>query len=179
MSKSEERQLKLQGLIDQGYKPEVAVDMVAQEFGVQPGTVQKDLAALSSQDESDQGGGDPEETVETPVKAKQVLTVEETTAENYEVPKWEEKFIHAKIEQMKFDGETGEKLSKARIQKYNTVEWPQIIKTHWKLGWTIREVLHAPEGAMAFDPKTFYKELKAKNAAPNSLGPVPVRRGFE
>lgn len=183
MTKSEERQQRLGELITQGYKPEVAVDTVAQEFGVQPTTVQKDLAAMSSQDDDNQGGQDPAVTPEvvnlTPPAPKAKLSVEEMTADNYEVPKGEEGFIHAKIEQLKYDESTGEKLSKARIQKYNTVEWPQIINTHWKLGWTIREILHFPQGAMAFNPKTFYKELKAKNAAPNSLGPVPLRKGFE
>lgn len=78
-------------------------------------------------------------------------TTEESTsktsakANKYDVPKGEENSVHAEIEQVRFDAQTGERLSKSFVQKWRIWEWKAFLKnTH---GLTINEVLHLPDGA--------------------------------
>jgi hypothetical protein len=54
---------------------------------------------------------------ETEGKTKDVGLLE-VTPENFIVPKGEESFYHCRIEVVKFHGETGERLSKPRIQVF-------------------------------------------------------------
>ncbi len=44
--------------------------------------------------------------------------IEKLTAENYIVPKGEEKSYHAVIEVVQFDPKTGKRISKPRVQKF-------------------------------------------------------------
>ena len=80
--------------------------------------------------------------------------IEKLTAENYIVPKGEEKDYHAVIEVEQFDPKTGKKLSKPRVQKFGT----KIFETHVadslrKQGYTVT-ILH--------DPNAWLKEQAAK-----------------
>ena len=80
--------------------------------------------------------------------------IEKLTAENYIVPKGEEKDYHAVIEVVQYDPKTGKKLSKPRVQKFGT----KIFETHVsdslrKQGYTVT-ILH--------DPNAWLKEQAAK-----------------
>lgn len=83
--------------------------------------------------------------------------IEKLTAENYVVPKGEEKDYHAVIEVTQFDPKTGKRLSKPRVQKFGK----KIFETHVaeslrKQGYTVT-ILH--------DPNVWIKEQQAKAAA--------------
>lgn len=80
--------------------------------------------------------------------------IEKLTAENYIVPKGEEKDYHAVIEVVQYDPKTGKKLSKPRVQKFGK----KIFETHVadslrKQGYTVT-ILH--------DPNAWLKEQAAK-----------------
>ena len=83
--------------------------------------------------------------------------IEKLTADNYVVPKGEEKDYHAVIEVTQFDPKTGKRLSKPRVQKFGK----KIFETHVadslrKQGYTVT-ILH--------DPNVWIKEQQAKAAA--------------
>ena len=83
--------------------------------------------------------------------------IEKLTAENYIVPKGEEKDYHTVIEVTQFDPKTGKRLSKPRVQKFGK----KIFETHVadslrKQGYTVT-ILH--------DPNVWIKEQQAKAAA--------------
>lgn len=70
--------------------------------------------------------------------------IEKLTAENYIVPKGEEKDYHAVIEVVQFDQKTGKRLSKPRVQKFGK----KIFEAHVgdslrKQGYTVT-ILHDP-----------------------------------
>lgn len=72
------------------------------------------------------------------------VPVEGLTAENYIVPKGEERFYHAVIEVVQFDPKTGKKLSKPRVQKFGRKTWEGGVRESLrKQGYTIT-VLHNP-----------------------------------
>lgn len=80
--------------------------------------------------------------------------IEKLTAENYIVPKGEEKDYHAVIEVVQFDPKTGKRLSKPRVQKFGK----KIFEAHVadslrKQGYTVT-ILH--------DPNVWLKEQAAK-----------------
>ena len=80
--------------------------------------------------------------------------IEKLTAENYIVPKGEEKDYHAVIEVVQYDTKTGKKLSKPRVQKFGKKifeanVWDSLLKQ----GYTIT-ILH--------DPNVWLKEQAAK-----------------
>ena len=80
--------------------------------------------------------------------------IEKLTAENYIVPKGEEKDYHAVIEVVQYDPKTGKKLSKPRVQKFGK----KIFEAHVadslrKQGYTVT-ILH--------DPNVWLKEQAAK-----------------
>lgn len=82
--------------------------------------------------------------------------IEKLTADNYVVPKGEEKDYHAVIEVTQFDQKTGKRLSKPRVQKFGK----KIFETHVadslrKQGYTVT-ILH--------DPNVWIKEQQAKAA---------------
>lgn len=72
------------------------------------------------------------------------VPVEGLTAENYQVPKGEERFYHVVIEVVQFDPKTGKKLSKPRVQKFGRKTWEGGVRESLrKQGYTIT-VLHNP-----------------------------------
>lgn len=72
------------------------------------------------------------------------VPVEGLTAENYIVPKGEERFYHAVIEVVQFDPKTGKKLSKPRVQKFGRKAWEGGVRDSLrKQGYTIT-ILHNP-----------------------------------
>ena len=80
--------------------------------------------------------------------------IEKLTAENYIVPKGEEKDYHAVIEVVQFDPKTGKRISRPRVQKFGK----KIFEAHVadslrKQGYTIT-ILH--------DPNVWLKEQAAK-----------------
>lgn len=80
--------------------------------------------------------------------------IEKLTAENYIVPKGEEKDYHAVIEVVQFDQKTGKRISKPRVQKFGK----KIFEAHVadslrKQGYTVT-ILH--------DPNVWLKEQAAK-----------------
>lgn len=91
-------------------------------------------------------------------KSDQELT--ETTPYNqpFEVPAGEENDVHVLVEQIEFDGETGEKKSKPHPMTTNIRQWITFLDTHRRLGYAIVRVLHLPKDAQKFDPKEYYDE---------------------
>lgn len=67
----------------------------------------------------------------------------EVTAANYIVPAGEEGTVHARIEQMQFNPQTGERQSRPRIQKFEPKMWPVVARNLRQQGWTI-DVLYDP-----------------------------------
>ena len=83
--------------------------------------------------------------------------IEKLTADNYVVPKGEEKDYHAVIEVTQYDPKTGKRLSKPRVQKFGK----KIFEAHVgeslrKQGYTVT-ILH--------DPNVWIKEQQAKAEA--------------
>ena len=81
--------------------------------------------------------------------------IEKLTAENYIVPKGEEKDYHAVIEVIQYDPKTGKRLSRPRVQKFGK----KIFEAHVgdslrKQGYTVT-ILH--------DPNVWMKEQAAKS----------------
>lgn len=83
--------------------------------------------------------------------------IEKLTPENYIVPKGEERFYHAVIEVVKFDQNTGKRLSKPRVQKFGKKSFEGSVQASLrKQGYTIT-ILH--------DPNQWIAEQQAKAAA--------------
>jgi hypothetical protein len=83
------------------------------------------------------------------------------TAAGYTVPEGENETVAVIIEQVNFDGETGERLSQPNTYKTNPTQWLQFIKLHKTQGFTITKLLHIPESAKMIDLDTFYPKKKA------------------
>lgn len=83
------------------------------------------------------------------------VPIVEVTAANYIVPKGEEGTVHAKIEQKNFNAQTGERLSRPRIQKFEPKMWPSVKRNLLQQGWTI-DILH--------DPSEWLREQAEKKA---------------
>lgn len=79
----------------------------------------------------------------------------EVTPENYIVPKGEENTYHCKIEQTQYNPRNGKRLSRPRIQKFESKMYPQVARNLRQQGWDI-EVL--------YDPTEFLAEREAKRA---------------
>lgn len=85
------------------------------------------------------------------------LPIEKLTAENYIVPKGEEKDYHAVIEVRQFDQKTGRRLSTPRVQKFGRKAFEaHILASLRKQGYEVT-ILH--------DPNDWIKENQAKLAA--------------
>ena len=70
--------------------------------------------------------------------------IEKLTAENYIVPRGEEKSYHAVIEVVQYDPKTGKKLSKARVQKFGKKQFEASVQASLrKQGYTVT-ILHNP-----------------------------------
>ena len=88
------------------------------------------------------------------------VPIVEVTAENYIVPRGEEDTYHCKIEQTQFNPRNGKRLSKPRIQKFESKMYPQVARNLRQQGWDI-EVL--------YDPTEFLAEREAKRAEMRDL----------
>ena len=71
------------------------------------------------------------------------VPLSEVTAENYLVPQGEERHWHVIQEKKEFDRNTGKRLSRPVLQKYDTKCFPQTRKYLMDAGYTIT-VLHDP-----------------------------------
>lgn len=93
--------------------------------------------------------------------------IENLTAENYIVPRGEEKFYHAVIEVRQFDAKTGKRLSKPRVQKFGRKTFEtNVLPSLKKQGYTVT-ILHSPAEyfkALA-DKKAHDAEVAAAKAA--------------
>ena len=83
------------------------------------------------------------------------VPIVEVTAENYIVPRGEEDTYHCKIEQTQFNPRNGKRMSRPRIQKFESKMYPQVARNLRQQGWDI-EVL--------YDPTEFLAEREAKRA---------------
>ena len=80
--------------------------------------------------------------------------IEKLTADNYIVPKGEEKDYHAVIEVVQFDQKTGKRISKPRVQKFGKkIFEAHVLNNLRKQGYTVT-ILH--------DPNAWIKEQAAK-----------------
>ena len=80
--------------------------------------------------------------------------IEKLTAENYIVPKGEEKDYHAVIEVVQFDQKTGKRISQPRVQKFGKkIFEAHVANSLRKQGYTVT-ILH--------DPNAWLKEQAAK-----------------
>lgn len=83
--------------------------------------------------------------------------IEQLTAENYVVPKGEERAYHVVIEVVQYDPKTGVKLSKPRVQKFGKKMFDAHVRASLlKQGYKIT-ILH--------DPTQWLKDQRAKAAA--------------
>ena len=86
--------------------------------------------------------------------------IEKLTPDNYIVPKGEEKSYHAVIEVVQFDGKTGKRISKPRVQKFGKKVFESVVqKSLKKQDYTIT-ILH--------DPNAWLKEQQAAAAKANA-----------
>ena len=88
------------------------------------------------------------------------VPIVEVTAENYIVPRGEEDTFHCKIEQTQYNPRNGKRLSRPRIQKFESKMYPAIARNLRQQGWDI-EVL--------YDPTEFLAEREAKRAEMRDL----------
>ena len=80
--------------------------------------------------------------------------IEKLTADNYIVPKGEEKDYHAVIEVVQFDQKTGKRISKPRVQKFGKkIFEAHVFNSLRKQGYTVT-ILH--------DPNAWLKEQAVK-----------------
>lgn len=87
--------------------------------------------------------------------------IENLTADNYIVPKGEEKYYHAVIEVRQFDPKTGKRLSTPRVQKFGKKAFETHVQASLrKQGYTIT-ILH--------DPNAWVKEQAEKAAAAKAV----------
>lgn len=79
-------------------------------------------------------------------EAKQVkdVTIEKVNDENYIVPANERHLYHCVIEVKKFNPETGERLSKPRIQKFGQKAFELVLPKLKEQGYTVT-ILHSPK----------------------------------
>lgn len=89
------------------------------------------------------------------------VAISEVTAENYIVPQREEKFYHVKQEKVVFDSNTGKRLSRAVIQKYDKKAYVTTVKYLQDAGYTI-VVLHDP---VAWEKANAAARLNAQRVA--------------
>lgn len=111
-------------------------------------------------------------------KGNKDLPVEKVTAENFLVPKGEEKRYHVKMEIPRYDSATGKKLSKARIMSFGINTFKTLGTSIKKQGYTM-EILHDPlkveETKAPADPKNPRSSGKkpGPDVAPTTDEPEP------
>lgn len=90
------------------------------------------------------------------------LPIEKLTAENYIVPKGEEKDYHAVIEVREFDRKTGRRLSVPRVQKFGRKAFENHIQASLrKQGYDIT-ILHNPNDWIKENQAKLEAQAKAK-----------------
>lgn len=72
------------------------------------------------------------------------VSVMDLTAENYLVPKGEERTYHVRIEVKQFDPKTGKRISMPRIQKFGKKIWQNNIRLSLRKQGYEFEILHDP-----------------------------------
>lgn len=93
------------------------------------------------------------------------LPIEKLTAENYIVPKGEEKDYHAVIEVKEFDRKTGRRLSTPRVQKFGRKAFEShILASLRKQGYEIT-ILHDPNDWIKANQAKLAEQAKAKAEA--------------
>lgn len=88
------------------------------------------------------------------------VPIVEVTAENYIVPRGEEDTYHCKIEQTQYNPRNGKRMSRPRIQKFESKMYASVARNLRQQGWDI-EVL--------YDPTEFLAEREAKRAEMRDL----------
>lgn len=73
------------------------------------------------------------------------VTIEKVNDENYIVPANERHLFHCIIEVRKFNAETGERLSKPRVQKFGQKAFEIVLPKLKQQGYTVT-ILHNPKG---------------------------------
>ena len=98
--------------------------------------------------------------------------LEKVTAETYVCPKGEEKRYHVKMEIVRFDPSTGDKISTARIMKFGIKTFKNLATAMKKQGYTMT-ILHDPLVKVEEDPKaeTSKKSRKKTEKAPETEAP--------
>lgn len=93
------------------------------------------------------------------------LPIEKLTAENYIVPKGEEKDYHTIIEVRQFDQKTGVRLSKPRVQKFGRKAFEShILASLRKQGYEIT-ILHDPNEWIKANQAKLAQQAKANAEA--------------
>ena len=88
------------------------------------------------------------------------VPIVEVTAENYIVPRGEEDTNHCKNERTQYNPRNGKRLSRPRIQKFESKMYPSVARNLRQQGWDI-EVL--------YDPTEILAEREAKRAEMRDL----------
>lgn len=73
------------------------------------------------------------------------VAIEKVNDENYIVPANEKHLFHCIIEVRKFNAETGERLSKPRVQKFGQKAFEIVLPKLKQQGYTVT-ILHNPKG---------------------------------
>jgi hypothetical protein len=73
------------------------------------------------------------------------VAIEKVNDENYIVPANERHLFHCIIEVRKFNAETGERLSKPRVQKFGQKAFEIVLPKLKQQGYTVT-ILHNPKG---------------------------------
>ena len=98
------------------------------------------------------------------VKDGTMANILDVTAENYLAPKGSEMSYHCRIEQKKFDSNTGKRLSTPRIQMFGMKEFENNLLHHLRQqGYTV-DILHNPNEWIKANQDRIAKE-QAENEA--------------
>lgn len=89
--------------------------------------------------------------------------IEKLTAENYVVPKGEEKDYHTVIEVEQYDPKTGKKISRPRVQKFGRKTFEQSVQASLRKQGYVINILHDPNKWIA--EQQAIAEQKAKERA--------------
>ena len=93
------------------------------------------------------------------------ITIEKLTADNYIVPKGEERYYHAVIEVKQFDPKTGRRLSTPRVQKFGKkIFETSVLASLKKQGYEVT-ILHDPKEWIAKQQAQAVANAKAEAEA--------------
>lgn len=94
-----------------------------------------------------------------------MVSILDLTADNFDCPKGEEARYHCRIEQVKFDSNTGKRLSTPRIQIFGKKEFENgMLHNLRQQGYTV-EVLHNPTEWLKANAERIEREKAEKAAA--------------